>query len=270
MHLSSGLLIRGFGVQVPGGAPVLTWDYSQSGIPRTGDARGNSSYNVGESVLSPYRAGSAGGRGDTVADVSAGRDAYVAGRDLTITNHAVASVAADDPARKVFVVHGRNAPARSAMFAFLRAIGLNPIEWSEAVQMTGEGSPYIGQVLDTAFDSAQAIVVLFTPDDVAYLRGEYASGEDDPEIAPKGQARPNVLFEAGMAMGRDAKRTVLVELGQLRPFSDIGGRHAIRIDNSAQTRHALAQRLLSAGCAVNLTGSDWLTAGEFVIPPLPM
>src|SRR5262249_43378270 len=35
--LSSGLLIRGFGVQVPGGAPggpVLTWGYPRSGCPR--------------------------------------------------------------------------------------------------------------------------------------------------------------------------------------------------------------------------------------------
>jgi hypothetical protein len=67
------------------------------------------------------------------------------------------------------------------MFAFLRAIGLDPIEWSVAVQMTGEGSPYIGQVLDVAFDAAQAIVVLLTPDDIAYLRTEHANGEDDPE-----------------------------------------------------------------------------------------
>src|SRR5215472_19227669 len=31
MHLSSGLLIRGFGVQVPGGAPDLTWGFTASG-----------------------------------------------------------------------------------------------------------------------------------------------------------------------------------------------------------------------------------------------
>jgi hypothetical protein len=172
-------------------------------------------------------------------------------------------------ARKVFVVHGRNGAARAAMFAFLRAIGLDPIEWSEAVKMTGEGSPYIGQVLDTAFDAAQAIVVLLTPDDVAYLRNEYASGEDDPETVPLAQARPNVLFEAGMAMGRDAKRTVLVEFGKLRPFSDVAGRHAVRIDGSVARRKDLAQRLETAGCAVKLDGDDWLTAGDFTPPPLP-
>jgi len=174
-----------------------------------------------------------------------------------------------DRARKVFVVHGRNGDARSVMFAFLRSIGLDPIEWSEAVKMTGEGSPYIGRVLDAAFDAAQAIVVLLTPDDVAYLRTEYASGEDDPELEPLAQARPNVLFEAGMAMGRDARRTVLVEFGRLRPFSDVAGRHAVRIDGSASKRKDLAQRLESAGCAVNLAGEDWLTVGDFTPPPDP-
>jgi Predicted nucleotide-binding protein containing TIR-like domain len=174
-----------------------------------------------------------------------------------------------DRTRKVFVVHGRNREARSAMFTFLRAIGLAPIEWSEAVRLTGEASPYIGHVLDTAFDAAQAIVVLLTPDDVAYLRSEYASGDADPETTPLAQARPNVLFEAGMAMGRDPKRTVLVELGQLRPFSDVIGRHAVRINGTAGRRKELAQRLETAGCAVNLNGEDWLSAGDFTAPPPP-
>jgi hypothetical protein len=71
-----------------------------------------------------------------------------------------------DP-RRVFVVHGRNMEARNAMFAFLRAINLDPIEWEEAIQMTGEGSPFIGHVLDVAFSNAQAAVILVTGDDVA-------------------------------------------------------------------------------------------------------
>jgi predicted nucleotide-binding protein len=46
---------------------------------------------------------------------------------------------------KVFVVHGRNEKARIAMFAFLRAIGLQPIEWSEAVSLTGTGPAQRGR-----------------------------------------------------------------------------------------------------------------------------
>ena len=151
-------------------------------------------------------------------------------------------VPAADP-KKVFVVVGRNRQASDAMFAFLRAIGLTPIEWSAAVRATGSGSPYIGQVLDVGFQMAQAVVVLLTPDDVAHLRPEYARDDDDPELEPKGQARPNVLFEAGMAFGRHPDRTILVELGQLRPFTDVVGRHTVRLDGgSPEQRNELAGR----------------------------
>jgi predicted nucleotide-binding protein len=172
-------------------------------------------------------------------------------------------------ARKVFVVHGRNAAARSALFSFLRSIDLRPIEWAEAIALTGDASPVIGQILDAALNEAQAIVVLFTPDDVAYLRQEYRNGAQDPDAAPQGQARPNVLFEAGMAMGRNPRRTVLVELGQLRSFSDIAGRYVLRLDNLPESRLALARRLEAAGCAVNLSGHDWISTGDFSAPSPP-
>ena len=167
---------------------------------------------------------------------------------------------------KVFVVHGRNSAVRDAMFSCLRAIGLKPIEWSEAVLATGRPTPYIGDILDAAFSQAQAVVVLLTPDDEARLRPEFVQGDDPPhERDLAGQARPNVLFEAGMAMGRDSGRTVLVEIGVLRPFSDVAGRHVVRFDGSSQRRQELAQRLQSAGCEVNLSGTDWHTVGDFGI-----
>ena len=165
---------------------------------------------------------------------------------------------------QVFVVHGRNQKARDAMFTFLRAIGLHPLEWNEAVRATGKPMPYIGEILDAAFAQAGAVVVLMTPDDEARLRESFRGPSDPPhETEPTGQARPNVLFEAGMAMGRNAERTILVEIGTLRPFSDVAGLHVIRMDNSSQRRQELAQRLESAGCPVNLDGVDWHTAGDF-------
>lgn len=169
--------------------------------------------------------------------------------------------------RRVFVIHGRNDRARRGLFEFLRAIGLDPIEWSEAGRMTGKGSPYIGEILDAAFGSAQAVVVLQTPDDVTYLH-ESLTHPGDPECNPQMQPRPNVLFEAGMAMGRDADRTVIVELGQVKVFSDIHGRHVVRLDNSVKKRQDLATRLETAGCAVRLTGTDWHEAGDLT-PPVP-
>lgn len=175
----------------------------------------------------------------------------------------------DERGSAVFVVHGRNEALRRSMFDFLRAIGLHPIEWTQAVALTGKGSPYIGEVLDAAFEKASAVVVLMTPDEVAYLQPQYGHGDDDPEIQPAPQARPNVLFEAGMALGRDQERTILVEVGDVRPFSDVAGRHVVRLDNTVGTRQALAIRLQTAGCAVDLRGQDWHTAGDFTPPPAP-
>ncbi len=46
-----------------------------------------------------------------------------------------------DP-RNVFVIHGRDLLARDAMVDFLRALNLNPIEWSQATRMTGSATIY--------------------------------------------------------------------------------------------------------------------------------
>lgn len=171
--------------------------------------------------------------------------------------------------RSVFVVHGRNDELRVAMFEFLRSINLAPIEWTRAIQLTSKGSPYIGEVLDAAFRRATAIVVLITPDEVAYLQPRFGHGGHDPAVDPAPQARPNVLFEAGMAIGRDADRTILVEVGDVRPFSDVAGRHTVRLGNDVPSRQALALRLETAGCLVDLTGTDWHSTGDFSPPPPP-
>jgi predicted nucleotide-binding protein len=173
-----------------------------------------------------------------------------------------------DP-RKVFVVHGRNEELRRSLFSFLRAIDLVPTEWTEAIKNTGKSSPYIGEILETAFSQAQAIVVLMTPEDEARLHPEY-HGVDEPVYETKFtlQARANVLFEAGMAMGRNPDRTVLVEVGKLRGFSDIVGRHTIRLNNEPEKRLELANRLATAGCKVNKDGTDWLKIGDFSVSNL--
>ena len=184
-------------------------------------------------------------------------------READMTTRHPSDIHPDLDAREVFVIHGRNAPARDAMFAFLRALELHPLEWQELVASTEQGSPYIGDILDVAFSRARAVVVLMTPDDEARLREQFRNDDESGESDLKGQARPNVIFEAGRALGLHAPRTILVEIGDLRPFSDIAGRHTIRLDGSPERRHHLAERLKSAGCPANTGGSDWLSAGDF-------
>jgi hypothetical protein len=178
--------------------------------------------------------------------------------------------APDDPpnpakARKVMVVYGRDSSASRAMFDFLRALRLEPQEWGQLVNATGSGAPYTGEVLDRALEIVQAVVVLFTPDDEARLRADLAGPADIAEAELRGQPRPNVLFEAGLAIGRHPTRTLLVELGQLRGLSDLFGRHAVRLGRTAEPLHDLAERLRTAECAVDTSGTHWLDPHRFAV-----
>ncbi|MGW5714747.1 TIR domain-containing protein [Amycolatopsis sp. NPDC003865] len=168
--------------------------------------------------------------------------------------------------RRVCVIHGRDRNARRQFYSFLRSIGLHPIEWSDALAEATGGAPLISDALDKAIGPRRAIIVLLTPDDVTYLKPEHADDAADPDAQPTGQARPNVLFEAGMAFGRFPEHTVVVEFGRVRRFTDLDGRYRVRLDNSAESRNKLAQRLRSIGCEVDLSGSDWITAGDLTPP----
>jgi predicted nucleotide-binding protein len=164
----------------------------------------------------------------------------------------------------VFVVHGRNEHLRKELFDFLRSINLRPLEWNKAIEFSKKPSPYVGEIIDAAFNKAAAIVILFTPDDEARLRKQFCRRNDPRyESQPTGQARPNVLFEAGMAFGRRPENTVLVQIGELRPFSDIAGRHIVNLDNSTKKRQELITKLRNAGCDVDDSGTDWHDTGNF-------
>lgn len=97
-------------------------------------------------------------------------------------------------------------------------------------------------------------LVLITGDDLARLDPRFLT-DNDPDYEKKltPQARPNVLFEAGMAFGRHPERTILVRLGHSREFSDVAGRNEIRMSNRAEARQELVDRLKTAGCDVKPT-----------------
>ena len=66
-----------------------------------------------------------------------------------------------------------------------------------------------------------------------------------------------------MAFGRSPEQTVLVQVGEVRPFSDVAGRHIVRLSNSTGSRQELITKLKNAGCVVSVFGTDWHTEGDF-------
>ncbi len=133
--------------------------------------------------------------------------------------------------------------------------------------MSKKPAPYIGEVLEAAFANARAVVVLLTPDDLAQLRPDLLTPSDKPyERTLTGQARPNVLFEAGMAFATHPGQTVMVQLGNVREFSDIAGRHVVHMSNDYSKRLELVTKLKNAGCDVDTGGSDWVGQGDFTDP----
>lgn len=163
----------------------------------------------------------------------------------------------------VFVVSGRDYAASGAVGSFLRALGLQVIEWEHAVAKTGLPNPYVGDVVVAGLQMAAAAVVLLTPDDLVKLREDLVSDDDDAEEREvRGQARPNVYYEAGIADAIGRERTVIVEVGAVKSFSDAAGRHVVRYDGSPARRQALAERLRLAGLNVNTGGQEWLSAGD--------
>lgn len=170
----------------------------------------------------------------------------------------------------VMVIYGHDTEANTALFDWLRAIGLQPQEWSQVIRAAGSASPYIGQALERAFSNAQAVVAFFTPDERVMAR---SASPTDPN-AWRLQARPNVLIEAGMALATHPDRTVLVMLGDQQLPSDLAGRHYVRLSRtSAAPLHDLAGRLEQAGCDTETTGAAWLDPARFLdrdhIDPAP-
>ncbi|MEV6304641.1 TIR domain-containing protein [Actinoplanes sp. NPDC051861] len=165
--------------------------------------------------------------------------------------------------RSLFLVAGRDGSAISGVLTFVRALGIRVVEWDHAVARTGVPNPYVGDVILTGMRMADAILVLLTPDDMVVLRDDLVRDDDgETERCLLGQARPNVFYEAGMADILGRERTVIVEVGKIKPFSDVAGRHVVKFDGSPTKRKTLAERLKIAGLEPDMSGSDWLTAGD--------
>lgn len=152
------------------------------------------------------------------------------------------------------------------MFAFLRSIGLNPLEWSQAIKGARGANPHVDEIIHDAMDKVQGVLVMLSPDEDARLRLKFCSPSDKKKGLGKldGQARPNVIFEAGLALGAHSKKTLLVQVGDVRDISDIAGKHLVYLSNEATSRKELAQRLKTKlKFNVDTSGDQWLKVGDF-------
>jgi predicted nucleotide-binding protein len=162
----------------------------------------------------------------------------------------------------IFVVHGRDHKLNEDMFTFLRHLGLNAVEFSEAIAETPGANPNITKVVKGALRRAQGVLVMFSPDEEARLKRKHRRQGDSSKL--ESQSRLNVIFEAGIALGAHPEKTLLVEVGKVRNISDIAGMHIPRLTNDAASRKELAQRLKKKlKLKVNTAGEYWLKVGNF-------
>jgi predicted nucleotide-binding protein len=176
---------------------------------------------------------------------------------------AALSPSSPDP-KKVFIIHGRNIEAPKQMGIFLRALGLLPITFPDLRARMG-GTAHIDEIVEKGMSEAQGVIAIFTPDEYAAVQPQYRRAQDRIEEITRWQARPNVIFEAGMAFGRARNRVVFVLFGNPTLFTDVDGVHVLRPNNDPGGDRATLRNLLAQGmnCAVEHYSNEWITAGNF-------
>jgi len=156
----------------------------------------------------------------------------------------------------VFIVSGRCRAARDAIVRILSGAGLKVVDFPEAKDDAGTGMTIVDYIVERAHQSANAVLVLMTPDEIAFLRRELSSPGDRPEErGPIKQSRPNVIDELGRSMSSRRNKTVLVSMGDIRIPSNEAGYFVERFDGSEDKRKDLLLALEKrCGCTVNWRG----------------
>lgn len=139
--------------------------------------------------------------------------------------------------KKVFVVYGHDANARTDLEAMLRRWDLDPLILD---QLPSEGQTII-EKLEKYTGEANFAVVLATPDDVGYRN----SHEDEKAF----RARQNVVLELGMMLAKLGRKNVAILLKQQenmeRP-SDIQGLIYIPFKDSVKDAGLLLAKEMAA------------------------
>jgi predicted nucleotide-binding protein len=170
----------------------------------------------------------------------------------------------DSNPSNVFICHGRNQQAVEELSRFLRYIGLQPTTFRDVAARMPNRSAV--EIVRRGMAEARAVLVLFTPDEKAQLDPKlHQRGEPSVEQS-RCQARPNVVFEAGVALAIDPEKTQLITMGAVELCSDLQGPQVVRLSNDKISRVDLRARLSHLGCPVshhNLDFDKLNLAGDF-------
>lgn len=135
-------------------------------------------------------------------------------------------------AGRVFIIHGRDTEARDELVKFIEVLGLEAHTFADVVNESG-AAPIISRVVERSIRSCNAVIALFTPDEQATLYSQAGERQSDRQDS-RWQARPNVIFEAGLAWGIAQNKTILATIGpDVRSlFSNLSGFHSIELENN--------------------------------------
>jgi predicted nucleotide-binding protein len=155
-----------------------------------------------------------------------------------------------EKSRTVFLISGKDTECSEAVRLFVKSLRLDCPLFSDLQVKCREElgtPPSIIQIIKTAMKTAQGIIALFTPDEFSKLDSRL--GSEEGYIS-----RPNVIFETGMAWQGFNKRLILLQVGIVRPFSDLTGIHKIEINElkstDVQNRKRIVTNLKLCGCVI--------------------
>lgn len=165
----------------------------------------------------------------------------------------------DEKRKKVLVICGPNEAARIEMYDFLKnGAGFTVVEW-EQVKKNGLS---VVEALKAAFNTVQAVLLVFTGDELVKVKSRI-KGEDKVENGSSFEAQPthDMFLKAGIALGINHSRTILVALGKIKHFHTSFDSYIIKLTNADEDRRSLMEALKQKGCIV--TGKQWLVKGRF-------
>ena len=146
--------------------------------------------------------------------------------------------------RRVFVVYGHDGNARTQLEAMLRRWDLEPLILD---QLISSGQTII-EKLEEYTKQANFGIVLATPDDIGYPKGE--------ENKKRYRVRQNVVLELGMLLskiGRDKVAILLSQAEDMEKPSDIDGLIYIPFkDNVEEVKLSLAKEMQSNGYKLDI------------------